>query len=59
MEYTIGLLLCTGGLLALPFARAPIAWLVIAGTVGVSLKTRINPVWLIAVGAAVGAAGLI
>jgi chromate transporter len=56
---TIGLLLCTGGLLALPFARAPIAWLLIAGTVALSLKTKVNPVWLIVVGAAAGAAGLL
>ena len=35
------------------------AWLLIAGTVALSLKTKVNPVWLIAVGAAVGAAGLL
>ena len=56
---TIGLLLCTGGLLALPFVRLPAAWLLIAATVALSVKTKVNPVWLIAVGAAAGAAGLL
>ena len=54
---TIGLLLTTGGLLAWPLARQPSAWLLIAATVALSLKTRINPVWLIAAGAAAGALG--
>jgi chromate transporter len=56
---SIGLLLCTGGLLALPVAQVPAAWLLIAATVALSLKTRLNPVWLIAAGAATGAAGLV
>ena len=56
---SIGLVLCTGGLLAMPVARAPSAWLLIAGTVVMSLKTKVNPVWLIAAGAAAGAAGLV
>ena len=54
---TIGLLLTTGGLLAWPLARQPSAWLLIAATVALSMKTRINPVWLIAAGAAAGALG--
>ncbi len=54
---TIGLLLTTGGLLAQPLVRVPAAWLLIAATVAVSVKTRLSPVWLIAAGAAVGAAG--
>ena len=54
---TIGLLLTTGGLLAWPLARQPAAWLLIAATVALSLKTKIKPVWLIAVGAAAGALG--
>jgi chromate transporter len=54
---TIGLLLSAGTVLALPLARVPAAWLLIAVTVALSVKTRIGPVWLIAAGAAVGAAG--
>ena len=54
---TIGLLLTTGGLLALPLvSRQPDWWLIVA-TVALSLKTKINPVWLIAVGAAAGVLG--
>ncbi len=54
---TIGLLLTTGGLLAWPLARQPGAWLLIAATVALTLKTKIKPVWLIAAGAAAGALG--
>jgi chromate transporter len=56
---TIGLLLTTGGLLALPMARIPAAWLLIAATVALSLKTRLSPVWAIAGGALAGTAGLV
>jgi len=54
---TIGLLLTTGGLLALPLVQRQAAWWLIAATVALSLKTKVNPVWLIAVGAAAGALG--
>ena len=54
---TIGLLLSTGAVLALPLAHAPGAWLLIAATVALSLRTRLSPVWLIAGGAAAGATG--
>lgn len=55
---TIGLLLSAGTVLAQPYAGAGLsAWLLIAGTVAVSVGTKVNPVWLIAAGAAVGAAG--
>ena len=54
---TIGLLFSTGGLLALPLAHLPGAWVLVAGTVLASLKSRIKPVWLIAGGAGAGAAG--
>jgi chromate transporter len=54
---TIGLLLAAGTVLALPFAAKPTAWIVIATTVALSVKTRIAPVWLIAGGAVVGAIG--
>jgi len=56
---TIGLLLSTGGLLAQPMAHIPAAWLLIAATVALSLKTRLSPVWPIAAGAVIGAAGLV
>lgn len=54
---TIGLLLTSGGLLAWPLVHEPAAWLLITATVVLSLKTQINPVWLVAGGAAVGMAG--
>ena len=54
---TIGLLLSTGVVLALPVARVPGAWLLIGATVVLSLATRLGPVWLIAGGAAAGALG--
>ncbi len=56
---TIGLLLSTGVLLALPVARLPAAWLMVVATVVLMLRTRINPVWMIAAGAVAGAAGLV
>jgi chromate transporter len=54
---TIALLLTSGGLLALPLVRLPAAWLLVAATLLLSLCTKINPVWLIAGGAAAGALG--
>jgi chromate transporter len=54
---TIGLLLAAGTVLAQPYARTGAVWALIAATVLLSVRTRINPVWLIAGGAAVGAAG--
>jgi len=54
---TIAMLLTSGGLLASPLVHAPAAWLLLAATLGLSLKTRINPVWLIAGGAVAGASG--
>ncbi len=56
---TIALLLTSGGLLAAPLVHVPAAWLLVGATLGLSLKTRINPVWLIAGGAAAGATGWI
>jgi chromate transporter len=56
---TIGLLLSTGGLLALPHAQQPAAWVLGLATVVLMLRTAINPVWLIAAGATVGALGWI
>jgi chromate transporter len=54
---TIGLLLAAGTVLAQPFAPQPTAWLLIAATIVMSLKTKISPAWLIGVGAIVGAMG--
>jgi len=54
---TIGLLLTTGGLLVQPLVRLPAAWLLIAATVALSLKTRLSAAWLIGAGAAAGALG--
>jgi len=56
---TIGLVLSTGVVLALPMARLPAAWLLIAATVALSLKTRLNPVWMIAAGGIAGALGAV
>jgi chromate transporter len=54
---TIGLVLSTGVVLALPMAHMPGAWLLIGATVVLSLATRLSPVWLIAGGALAGATG--
>jgi chromate transporter len=58
---TIGLLFATGWLLAEPFVRQPAhrigALALMALTLVVMLKTRVSPIWLIAVGAVVGALG--
>jgi chromate transporter len=54
---TIGLLAAAGTVLAAPLATQPAAWVLVAVTVALSVKTKISPVWLIAAGAVVGAAG--
>ena len=54
---TIGLLLAAGSVLAQPLASRAAVWAVVAGAVLLALATKINPVWLIAAGAAAGAAG--
>ena len=54
---TIGLLLAAGSVLAQPLASHAAVWAVVAGAVLLALATKINPVWLIAAGAAAGAAG--
>ena len=56
---TIGLLLAAGTVLAQPVAARPAGWVLIAATVLLSVKTRLAPVWLIAAGALVGAAGAV
>lgn len=54
---TVGLLLSTGALLAMPLVDRAATWLLVAATVGAMLATRVSPVWLIATGAVVGALG--
>jgi chromate transporter len=58
---TLGLLLATGWVLAEPFVRAPGqrlgALALIAVTIVTMLKTRTSPIWLVALGAVVGALG--
>jgi chromate transporter len=54
---TIGLLLSAGTVLAMPLATRVATWVLLAATVALSVMTKISPVWLIAVGAVVGAMG--
>ncbi len=54
---TIGLLAAAGAVLAAPLATHIGAVVLMAATVLVSATTKISPVWLIAIGAALGAAG--
>ena len=54
---TLGLLLSTGWVLLAPTRHQPAALLLVVATVGLSVRTRISPMWLIAAGAVVGALG--
>ena len=58
---TIGLQLATGWVLAEPFVRAPNHRLGAVALIGVSvwamLRTRVSPMWLVGLGAVVGAMG--
>ena len=57
---TIGLLLATGWMLAEPYWRPRArlgAIVLIAVSVAVMLRTRLSPMWLVALGAVVGALG--
>jgi chromate transporter len=54
---TIGLLAAAGTVLAAPLATHAGAVILIMTTVLLSVTTKISPVWLIAIGAAAGAAG--
>ncbi|MBP7468656.1 MAG: chromate transporter [Thauera sp.] len=60
---TVGLTFAAGWLLALPFIGDPAhrlgALALIAFTALVTLKTKLAPMWMIAVGAAAGALGLV
>jgi len=53
---TLGLLVATGWILASGLGAGPGVLALVAGTVLLNLRTRLNPVWLIAVG---GLAGLL
>lgn len=54
---TIGLLLATGAVLLRPVAAEPVAWLLVAGTLWLMLRTKRNPMWAIAAGALAGVLG--
>ena len=54
---TIGLLMATGWVLALPLIAYPLSMLLVPATIVFMLKTRRSPLWMIAVGAVVGALG--
>jgi chromate transporter len=58
---TLGLLLATGWVLAEPFVRAPDqrvgALALIAVTIVAMMRFKLSPMWLVALGAVVGAAG--
>jgi len=54
---TIGLLLATGWVLTEPARHHPGAIALVLATVAVMLRTRLSPMWLIALGAVVGALG--
>jgi chromate transporter len=58
---TIGLLVATGWLLALPYVGNDLRALGALGLIGVSivvmLRTRVSPMWLVGLGALVGALG--
>jgi len=58
---TLGLLLATGWVLAEPFVRVPDqrvgALALIAVTIVAMMRFRLSPMWLVALGAVVGAAG--
>ena len=58
---TLGLLLATGWVLAEPFVREPAqrwgALALIAVSIAAMLRTKLSPMWLVALGAVVGALG--
>ncbi len=56
---TLGLLVATSWLLSEPLRTRPAAWALVAVTVLVLLRTRASPLWLVALGAVVGALGYV
>jgi chromate transporter len=55
---TLGLLLSTGWVLTAPVRHEWVAVVLVIGTVGVSVRSKLSPMWLIAAGAVVGALAL-
>lgn len=55
---TLGLLLSTGWVLTAPVRTEWMAAVLVLGTVAASVRTRISPMWLIAVGAVAGGVAL-
>ena len=55
---TLGLLLSTGWVLTAPVRTEWVAAVLVLGTVAASVRTRISPMWLIAVGAVAGGVAL-
>jgi chromate transporter len=55
---TLGLLLATGWILTEPVRDSPGAMLLVPFTVVMLVKTKVSPIWLVAIGAVVGALGL-
>lgn len=56
---TLGLIAATGYLLAKPVQAEPVAFVLVALSVGLSWRTRLNPLWLIGAGAVAGALGYV
>ena len=54
---TLGLLLATGWVLAGPASGHPGSMALVAATVLIMLRTRLSPMWPVAMGAVVGALG--
>ncbi len=56
---TLGLLAATSWVLTQPFRQRPGAWALLALTVGLTLRTRLSPLWMVGLGALAGALGLV
>lgn len=54
---TLGLLIVSGALLVQPLRDQPVALLLMGGSLLLSWRTRVSPVWLIAIGALAGILG--
>jgi chromate transporter len=59
MPVTLGLLLSTGWLLTAPVRGQWPGWALVGATVLVSWRTKVSPMWLIALGALAGGLGLV
>jgi chromate transporter len=56
---TLGLLAATSWVLTQPFRQQPGAWVLLALTVALTLRTRISPLWMVGLGALAGGLGLV